>query len=201
MKDVDGNHDTFCCVGSACCDDCVANNGTVLKGKSGMVTLDQEAKPFTTIGLVGLTEASTSPDPVQTVTASLTAKSTTIRTAPAIAAGDSQSGSSSKRSSTIGIAVGVTGGTIILLMTALLIVWRRRRRQGNTSEHYVEPESNSQSADLSEVGYPPRELYSRDEHMDREALAEAPASPTSRQELTAGVKIPPELADANHEDA
>ena len=201
MKDVDGNHDTFCCVGSACCDNCVANNGTVLKGKPGMVTLDQEAKPFTTIGLVGLTEASTSPNPVRTVTASLTATSTTIRTGPAIAAGDSQSVSSSKRPSTIGIAVGVTGGTVILVLAALLIVWRRRRRHGNAGEHYVEAETKSQSADLSEVGYPPRELYNREGRMDREALAEAPASPPSRQELSAGFKIAPELAHSEHKDA
>lgn len=215
MKDVDGNYNTFCCVGSACCNNCVANNGTVLKSKSGMVTLDQEAKPFTTIGLVGLTEASTSPDPVRTVTVNLKATSRTIPTGPVIAAGDSQSANASKRSSAIGIAVGVTGGIIILVLAALLIVWRRRRRHGHTNEHKDEPkiksqslivndthESQEQSADLSEVGFPPRELYNRNEHVDREMLAEAPASPRSRQELSAGVDVVPELdhSSSRHRD-
>lgn len=145
----------------------------------------------------------------------MTATSTTIPTGPVIAAGDSQSANASKRSSAIGIAVGVTGGIIILVLAALLIVWRRRRRHGHTSEHKDEPEiklqslivndtheSQEQSADLSEVGFPPRELYNGNEHVDREMLAEAPASPRSRQELSAGVDIVPELAhtSSRHRD-
>lgn len=203
MKDVDGNHKTFCCVGDDCCDDCVGENGTVLNSKPGMVTLDQEARPFTTIGLVGPTGVSISSDPVRTVTASLPAASTTIPTGPAIGAGDSQSPNSSKHSSTIAIAVGVTGGIIILVLAALLMVWRRRRRQELKSQRLTVSdthESQEQSADLSEVGFPPRELYNRDEDMDRIILVEAPAAPTSRQELSAGVSTVPELGHARNRD-
>lgn len=188
-----------------------------------MVTLDQEARPFTTIGLLGPTGASISPDPVRTVTASLTATSTTVSTGPATTASDSQAGSSSKRSSTIGIAVGVAVGIIILAVVALLvvIVWRRRRRDTGTSQHNDEPELKSQvpivdntfepqdntyepqvyPADLSGVGYPPRELDNRDKHLYPKILAEAPTSPRSRQELSAGVNTIPELAHARHKDA
>ena len=226
MKDLDGNHKTFCCVGSACCNDCLADNGTVLTNKPGMVTLDQEARPFTTIGLLGPTGASISPDPIRTVTASLTATSTTVSIGPSTAAGDSQAANSSKRSSTIGIAVGVIGGIIILVLAALLVVWRRRRRSGDTGEHNDEPElkpqplivnntyepreqpadlsevgfpPREQPADLAEVGFPPRELYNRDKHMDPEMPAEEQTSPTSRQELSAGVNIVPELAHTRHQ--
>lgn len=217
MKDLDGNRKTFCCEGSACCNHCFKDNGTVLTNKPGMVTLDQEARPFTTIGLLGPSGASISPDPIRTVTASLLATSTTVSTGLATAAGNSQAANSSKRSSTIGIAVGVIGGIVILVLAALLVVWRRRRRNGGTSEHNDEPklkpqplivsdthETRGQPAVLSEVGFPPRELYNRDNHMDLEMLAEESTSqstsPTLRQELSAGVNIVPELAQARHED-
>ncbi|KAL8796250.1 MAG: hypothetical protein Q9195_001365 [Heterodermia aff. obscurata] len=187
------------------------SGGSLLK--PGMVTLDEQARPFTTVGLVGPTEASISSDPVRTVTARLTATSTTIPTGPAIAAGNPQSSNSSKRPSTIGIAVGVTGGIIVLVLAALLVVWRRRRRHRHTSKHNDEPglkslqlivnnshQSQEESPYLSEIGFPPRELYNRDEHMDRKMLAEAPALATSRQELSAGVDIVPELAYAGRRD-
>ncbi|KAG7009603.1 hypothetical protein G7Y79_00002g007180 [Physcia stellaris] len=179
-----------------------------------MVTLDQEARPFTTIGLLGPAGASISPDPVRTVTASLTATSTIVSTEPATAASDSPAANSSKRSSTIGIPVGVIGGVVILVLAGLLVVWRRRRRSGDTSEHNepelkLQPlrvnetlEPRSQTAELSEMGFPPGELYNRNLHMDPEMLAEesTPTSPTSRLELSAGVNIVPELAQASHKD-
>ena len=213
MKDLDGNHKTFCCVGSACCNDCLADNGTVLTKKPGMVTLDQEVRPFTTIGLLGPTGASISPDPVRTVTASQTVTSTTVSAGPATAAGDPQAPNSSKRSSTIGIAVGVIGGIMILVLAALVVVWRRRRRRGDTSKHNDEPklkpqplivsntyEPREQPADLAEVGFPPRELYNRDKHLDPEMPAEEQTLPPSRQELSAGVNNVPELAHTRHQD-
>ena len=203
MKDVDGNHKTFCCVGTACCDDCLADNGTALNSKPVMATLDQEAKPFTTIGLVGPTGASVSSDPVRTVTASLTATYTTIPTGPAIGAGDPLSSNSFKRFSTIGIAVGVTSGITILAPAVILVVWRRRRQP---ELNWQPPtfndthESQEQSPDLSEVGFPPRELYNRNEHMDRIIPAETPEPPTPRQEISAGLSTVPELDHARHRD-
>ena len=207
MKDVDGDRKTFCCVIDACCNDCLADNGTVLESEPGMVTLGQEARPFTTIGLVGPTEASTSTDPARSVTVGSTTTSTTIPTETAIAADGSQSANTSKRSATIGIAVGVTGGIIVLVLAVLLIVWQRRRRHGHSTWHSDEPEVKSQSLkvgnthepqerskDISEVGFPPRELHNGVEHMNRMMLAEAPASRTSRQELSAGVNSISELA-------
>ena len=66
-------------------------------------------------------------------------------------------------------------------------------------------EPRGQPAELSEVGFPPRELYNRDISMDPEMLAEdsTPTSPTSRLELSAGVNNVPEraeLAQASHKD-